>query len=133
MRYPPLVTITARCHGMDWAFLYTLISEAVTIPLVATGIGGVIGASIGSLWTHHFTQKREREKILREKAEALILMLHQTRYRLFAWAVAIERQAVAPMPARVARPDAILLNLHHAEALLDLYFPASLLLDSGVL
>jgi hypothetical protein len=109
---------------MDWALLYTLISDVVTIPLVATGIGGVIGASIGSLWTHYFTQRREREKLLREKAEALILILHQTRHKLFAWAVAIERQAVAPRPSRVERPVAIMLDLDQAEALLHLYFPA---------
>jgi hypothetical protein len=108
---------------MDWALLADLLFAGVQY-IPAIGIGGVIGGIIGSLLTHHFTQKREQEKLLREKAEALILMLHQTRHRLFAWAVAIERQAVAPRPSRVEPPVAILLDLRQAEALLHLYFPA---------
>jgi hypothetical protein len=108
---------------MDWPLLYTVISEAVKIPLVATGVGGLIGASLGSLWTHHFTQRREREKLLREKAEALIFLLYQAQHRLTTWRLAIGRQALQNLSSPVVRPDTLLLDLNQMDALQELYFP----------
>jgi hypothetical protein len=81
---------------MDWSLLYRLISDAAKIPLVAAGVGGLIGATIGSICSHHFTQKREREKLLREKAEALINTLGQIEHNLFVWHETLMREASSP-------------------------------------
>jgi hypothetical protein len=96
----------------------------VKIPLVAAGVGGLIGASVGSTSTHYFAQRRERRKLLREKAEALIATLYQTRNRLTTWYLTVEQQAAHATPALVKRPTIILLDLDQAFALQQLYFPA---------
>jgi hypothetical protein len=109
---------------MEWSLLYTFISHAIQIPPVAAGIGAVIGATIGSLWTNHFTRKREDEKLLREKAEALILLVHQLRHRMATWTMAIDRQSVTAFPSRVECPDTLLLDVNQIWMLQDLYFSA---------
>jgi hypothetical protein len=109
---------------MDWSSLYDLVSDAAKIPLLAAVAGGLIGGALGSICTHSFTQKREREKLLREKAEALIFDLYQTDHRLTIWRLAIGRQAGHTTPARVVYPDTLLLDLNQVYALQRLYFPA---------
>jgi hypothetical protein len=108
---------------MDWALLVELILDGVQY-IPAIGIGGGIGGIIGSILTHHFTRKREIEKLLREKAEALILLVHQLHHRLTIWTFAIDRQAVTAFPSRVERPDILLLDVHQIWTLQDLYFSA---------
>jgi len=108
---------------MDWPLLYDLVSDAVKIPLVATGIGGLIGATIGSIWTHHFTKKRELEKLVREKAEQFIFLLYQIQYKVTEWRIAIGRQTELATHEPVARPTVLLLDLNQADTLQALYFP----------
>ena len=109
---------------MDGSFLYDLVADVVNRPLVSPVIGGVVGAVLGSLCAYQCTQKRARATLLREKAEALIFVLHQIQYRLLIWRMAIERQTGHTPPARAERPLVILPDLHHAYALQRLYFPA---------
>jgi hypothetical protein len=109
---------------MDWSLLYELVSRAATIPLVAAGIGGLIGAGVGSLCTHYFTQKREETKRLREKAEALIGLLAQSRYRLVSWHLAIDHQAEYATYTPMERPTILLLDIDQMSALQRLHFPA---------
>jgi hypothetical protein len=126
---------------MDWPLFYGLVSDAAKTPLVAAGIGGVIGATLGSIYTHHFTQKREREKLLREKAEELITIFYQIRHKLFVWHDEIMRLAASSEPregetlaestarkSSIPRKDhelvtSLLFDLCRAETLQRLYFP----------
>ena len=105
---------------MDWPSLYGLVLDAAKIPLLAAVGGGFVGAGINQ-W---LTQKREREKLLREKAEALIFLLHQSRHKMTTWYLAIEHQAEHAIPSLAERPTTLLLDLDQAYALGRLYFPA---------
>jgi hypothetical protein len=74
--------------------------------------------------THCFTKKREDEKLLREKAEALLFLLHQIHHRLTVWRLAIGRQAGTSLPAQAECPEAFWLDLGQVWGLQELYFPA---------
>ena len=63
-----------------WSYILDLLKAMPT--LVGAGIA-FLGVAFGQYLAHRFTQRREDEKILREKAEALINTLCQIQHSLF--------------------------------------------------
>lgn len=96
---------------MDWSPILAELPKAVPV-LLGTLIGGLIAVATQYV-THRLTRRREHEKLLREKAEALIYALHQYPGWIDARAKALLRQMdyQAPSP------------LDQAYALQVLYFP----------
>ncbi|SRR5713101_315341 len=85
----------------------SLLDVLKTIPAqtILTFAGAVIGAVIaflgvafGQYLTHRYTQRRECEKLLREKAEELIHTLCQIEHSLFIWHEGLVRDARFPRP-----------------------------------
>ena len=85
----------------------SILDTLKTIPAqtIATFVGAGItflGVVVGQYLAHRYTQRREDEKILREKAEELINMLCQIQHSLFVWHEGLLRKAMLPLP-----PEAI--------------------------
>ena len=82
---------------MDWSTVLTELPKAVPVTIGAL-VGGLVGGAMTQYVTHHFTRKREHEKLLREKAEELVKTLCQIRHTLFVWHEEMMRQAKASEP-----------------------------------
>jgi len=100
---------------MDWSPVLAELPKAVP-PLVGALVGGFLAAGVGVITqclTHRFTCQRDHERLLREKAEALIEVLNQFEDWSTARAGALARQTDHQTPSPWNR----------AHSLQVLYFP----------
>jgi hypothetical protein len=84
---------------MDWSSLLAAFPKEAVSPLIGVLVGSLIGgfltltASITAQYlTHRFTRRRDHERLLREKAEALIEALDQYPDWVVAQATALPNQ-----------------------------------------
>jgi hypothetical protein len=69
-----------------------------TMPTLIGAVIAFLGVAFGQYLTHRFTQRREDEKLLREKAEELIHTLCQIYHGIFIWREGLVRDARFPRP-----------------------------------
>lgn len=62
---------------MDWNAVATELPKA--IPVIVGGLLAIGGGIAGQILTHQFSARRERDKLIREKAELLISALYEHR------------------------------------------------------
>jgi len=100
---------------MDWSHILAELPKAVpyTIGALVGGLIGGLSAVIVQYFTHRFTRQREREQLLREKAEELLHALYQQVDWVRAKSRAIFDQADYDAPSPLGR----------AQAIWHLYFP----------
>src|SRR5713101_2770676 len=97
--YPAFVRCSRYCKGRRRQIGQVILARRLTF--AGAVIGAVIaflGVAFGQYLTHRYTQRRECEKLLREKAEELIHTLCQIEHSLFIWHEGLVRDARFPRP-----------------------------------
>src|SRR5690242_3599323 len=62
---------------MDWTPIVLELPKA--IPVVVGGVLGITGGIAGQMMAHRLSARREKEKVLRDKAEELVKLLYEHR------------------------------------------------------